>query len=169
MWEGLIPSRYVEGEHVPNRELHRFYSSADVVLNDHWPSMKASGFVSNRIFDAGACGACIVSDEAEGLAELFDDSVATYDGSPGDLLRQVEALLEDPERRAGMGARLREIVIGEHTFRHRAQEILRVTEALHQARCRGLAEAISPHAAAATSGQQAAEAAGPAGSGEWAR
>lgn len=155
MWEGLIPERFVEGDHIPNDELHRYYSDAGVLLNDHWPSMKAHGFVSNRLFDAGACGACVVSDEAVGLGELFGDAVATYDGSAEDLRRTVEDLLADPERRGRMGARLRETVTRGHTFDERAREILRVAAELHGARCRGLLEGESLTAAPA--GADAAE------------
>ncbi|MCH7666388.1 MAG: glycosyltransferase [Acidobacteria bacterium] len=143
MWEGLIPELYVEGEHICNDELHRFYTDAEVVLNDHWPSMKENGFVSNRIFDAGACGACIVTDETVGLSELFGDTVATYDGTAEDLRATVDGLLADPERRSRMGAQLREIVTREHTFSDRAREVLRIAQALHHHRCRGLHSGFS--------------------------
>ena len=40
--------------------------------------MREHGFVSNRIYDALACGACVISDEVAGLDEMFGGAVATY-------------------------------------------------------------------------------------------
>ena len=52
--------------HVPNHLLSAYYASASIVLNDHWPDMATQGFVSNRIFDALAAGALVISDPVEG-------------------------------------------------------------------------------------------------------
>jgi spore maturation protein CgeB len=57
----LIDPRYVKGEGIPNADLARYYSSAAIVLNDHWEDMRAEGFISNRIYDALACGAFVIS------------------------------------------------------------------------------------------------------------
>ena len=77
-WEGLIDTSYVVAEHVPNDELRRIYSSAKVVLADHWDDMREHGFVSNRIYDALACGAVVISDDVVGLAGRFGERVSTY-------------------------------------------------------------------------------------------
>lgn len=78
-WEGLIDTRHVVAEHVPNEELRKVYSSARVVLCDHWNDMREHGFISNRVYDALACGATIVSDEVAGLAGRFAGA-HTYTG-----------------------------------------------------------------------------------------
>ena len=52
-WDGLIDLSFVRGTHIKNSELHAYYGSAKIVLNDHWPDMKDNGFLSNRIFDIG--------------------------------------------------------------------------------------------------------------------
>lgn len=77
-WEGLIDPGLVVADHVPNDELRRVYSSARVVLADHWDDMREHGFVSNRIYDALACGATVVSDDVLGLRERFGGAVRTY-------------------------------------------------------------------------------------------
>ncbi len=74
-WEDFDPASYVRGEFVPNDQLGALYAAAGVVLNDHWPDMRGDGFVSNRLFDAVACGARVVSDDVAGLDELFGASV----------------------------------------------------------------------------------------------
>lgn len=119
----LIDQRYVRGDHVPNAELRRYYSSAKLVLNDHWPDMRAHGFLSNRLYDALACGACVVSDHVDGIAEEFDDAVVTYRDAD-DLRRTIERLLADPAERTERGERGRKAVLARHTFAHRVDELL---------------------------------------------
>ena len=77
-WEQFIPKKYIAGEHIKNEELAGYYASAGIVLNDHWDTMREFGFISNRIFDAVASGALVVSDEIEGLSDVFLSSVVTY-------------------------------------------------------------------------------------------
>ncbi|HXS48074.1 MAG TPA: glycosyltransferase, partial [Solirubrobacterales bacterium] len=95
-WEGLIDTRYVVGEHVPNHELRKVYSSARIVLCDHWDDMREHGFISNRIYDALACGATIVSDEVAGLDGRFE-GVRTY-STPAELEDLVDEILSRDER-----------------------------------------------------------------------
>ncbi len=104
------------------------YRSAGVVLNDHWHTMRAWGFVSNRIFDVLACGAPIVSDHLPEIEDLLGDAVATYT-TPAELAEHVESALADPDRarrRAGEGRRE---VLARHTFDHRARRLLQLFEA----------------------------------------
>ncbi|HWT91331.1 MAG TPA: glycosyltransferase, partial [Solirubrobacterales bacterium] len=89
-WDGLIDTRYVVAEHVANQELRKVYSSAKVVLCDHWDDMREHGFVSNRIYDALACGATVISDAVPGL-ERFE-GVLTYE-TPKELARLVDEVL----------------------------------------------------------------------------
>ena len=83
-WETLLPTDVLRGSFLPNRELPAAYAAAGIVLNDHWPDMAANGFLSNRLFDAVACAARVVSDPAVGLDEVFGDSVRVVD-RPEDL------------------------------------------------------------------------------------
>lgn len=98
-WMGRIPSEYVRSDFVPNHLVPGLYASAKVVLADHWPDMRDRGFVSNRIFDALAAGAVVVSDPVIGMEDLFGDVVQTYD-SAAELSTVVNGLLDDPPRRA---------------------------------------------------------------------
>ena len=132
-WDGLIDSRYLAGEYLPNDELRRTYSSASIVLNDHWPDMRANGYISNRVYDAVACGAVVVSDDVDGLSERFGDAVVSYQNRD-ELHHALERLIADPAdlRRRGQEGRRR--VLAEHTFAHRVDRLLTLvaerTEAL---------------------------------------
>ncbi|HEU4702483.1 MAG TPA: glycosyltransferase [Conexibacter sp.] len=122
-WGGMLPGGVLAGEHLRNDQVRRAYSSAALVLNDHWDDMREQGIVSNRVYDALACGALVVSDHLPELAERFGDAVVTY-RTPEDLHAQVDALLADPAQRAARAARGRKLVLAQHTFRHRVDALL---------------------------------------------
>jgi spore maturation protein CgeB len=125
---GLDP-RYHRGRHILNADLRRFYSSASIVLNDTWEDMRAAGFISNRIYDALACGAFVLSDDVAGLADEFDGGVAVYRDAAG-LREAVERYLDEPALRADIAARGRSAVLERHTFERRAAALLAVIEPL---------------------------------------
>jgi hypothetical protein len=122
-WDGLVDPALVRSRHVPNEQLAAVYSSAGVVLNDHWETMRVWGFVSNRIFDVLACGTPLVSDHLPELEELLGDVVPTY-RTPDELGRLVAAVFEDPEGTRARAERGRRQVLAAHTFDHRAGELL---------------------------------------------
>ena len=122
-WEGLVDPAYVRGAGIPNPQVGRHYGSASIVLNDHWDDMRRDGFLSNRLFDAVACGARVVSDDVPGIGEVFGDSVAVF-RSPAEMRR----LLELPFRRTfpvqGERVAAARSVIEEHSFDRRAEVLL---------------------------------------------
>ena len=127
LWEKIVPKEYIKGTHIKNTELRLYYSKCGVLLNDHWPSMGDRGFISNRIFDAGACGACVVSDEASEMSDLFGDAVVTYRDA-SELKHVVNDLLSNKEKRQSQGEKLRDMVSRGHNFEDRAASILGVIE-----------------------------------------
>jgi hypothetical protein len=122
-WEPFVDPALVVSEYVPNEELPVVYSSAGVLLNDHWQSMHEWGFASNRLFDALACETPVISDDLPELAGLFDGAVLTYHDAT-DLRSLVDATLADRTAARVRAARGRRIVIAHHTFEHRAQQFL---------------------------------------------
>jgi Glycosyl transferase family 2/Glycosyl transferases group 1 len=122
-WDGLIDTRLVAGTYLPNEEVRKAYSSAGIVLNDHWDDMREHGFASNRLYDAVACGALVLSDSIPGLEERFGGAVVTYEG-PEELKVLIEHFLEHPEERALRGAAGRELVLADHTFASRVDALV---------------------------------------------
>ncbi|MBW3619449.1 MAG: glycosyltransferase [Actinobacteria bacterium] len=135
-WEKFVEPALVRSTHVPNDELATVYSSATLVLNDHWEGMRRHGFASNRLFDALASGAVVVSDDVPGLDRLFDGAVATYTG-PDELRATVQRLLADEEDRRARSERGRAAVLAAHTFAHRARELVTAVDALRDPATRG--------------------------------
>jgi len=122
-WETLIDARHVVGRYLPNDQVRRAYASAGVVLNDHWDDMREQGYISNRVYDALAAGAVLLTDDVPGLRERFGDAVATYD-TDAQLRAEVDRLLADPDAARAAGARGRALILAGHTFSHRAETIL---------------------------------------------
>jgi glycosyltransferase involved in cell wall biosynthesis len=121
----LLDPKHLRGEWVRNEELRTYYSSADIVLNDHWGDMRELGIISNRVYDALACGAFVVSDRVPGIDEEFDGAVATYE-TREELHTIIVEALAHPARRAAAGERGRAAVLARHTFEQRVDRILEV-------------------------------------------
>jgi GT2 family glycosyltransferase len=122
-WERFVDSRHVRARLLPNDELPGAYRSAGVVLNDHWADMREEGFYSNRLFDAAASGARVVSDHIEGTERLFGGLVRTYRTADElvTLVRNVSALFPGVAERAELAER----VGREHSFDERASVLLK--------------------------------------------
>ncbi|WP_066515849.1 glycosyltransferase family protein [Curtobacterium ammoniigenes] len=118
-WRGMLPTGVVAGEFVDNDRLPDLYRAARIVLNDHWPDMAAGGFISNRIFDATAAGAIVLTDPVAGLTEVFRGAALA--------VRDVDELRRAALADRGSAAERREraLAIGqEHSFVRRARVLL---------------------------------------------
>ncbi len=120
-WDTLVDRTLVASEYVANEELPVVYSSIGVLLNDHWRDMREHGFVSNRLFDALACGTPVISDDVPEIAEIFGDVVDTYH-DPAELRALVAATLADRVVARERAARGGELVRQHHTFDQRAAQ-----------------------------------------------
>lgn len=120
-WEQFIDPALVRGQFLANDDVSAAYRSARIVLNDHWEDMRAEGFLANRLFDAVASGARVVSDDIEGL-EIFGGAVRPYSGQ-ADLARLLhdDDGWPDDDDMAGIVKR----VAAEHSFGARADELIR--------------------------------------------
>ena len=123
-WKGLIPDRYIKGEHIPNNELRKAYSSCKILLNDHWDDMRDKGFISNRLFDGFAAGAFIISDNIKGAENIFGNALLTYD-KPDELNHLIENYLNE-EKRARKSEIGHELVTGCHTYQNRVDHVLKI-------------------------------------------
>jgi len=131
-WQGLVPAANIRGTYIPNDELAGHYASSGVVLNDHWDDMRSAGFLSNRLFDIVASGGCAVSDDVEGLTEVFGDAVAVFatpDRLHEILLTDPAELFGDADSRLAAGRRVTE----QHSFSARAHRLVEVALAAREA------------------------------------
>jgi spore maturation protein CgeB len=122
-WSGTPAEANLLGDHMPNDELRKVYSSAAIVLCDHWPDMRAAGFRSNRLYDALACGATVVSDRVAGLDGSLGDAVITYEDRD-ELDPLLGRLLADPDQRGRRASGARQRILDGETFDHRARDLV---------------------------------------------
>jgi hypothetical protein len=123
-WADFLPDELVAASYLPNDEVGAAYASAGVVLNDHFDGMRREGFLSNRLFDAVASGARVVTDDVAGLGDLFGDSVQVY-RDQADLARLCDPAVREeafgsPDARLATARR----VGREHSFAARARALV---------------------------------------------
>ena len=131
-YEGTPAEKHVLMKRVPNDKLAIWYASAPVVLNDQHEDMADQGFIPNRIFDATACGAYVVTAPIQGvnLYEMFGGRVREYR-----CLEELAHFCSAPLNRVYTATT--------HTFDARAQVIYRkVVELIDSGRPRLLPETI---------------------------
>ena len=119
----LLQPHRLHGEWIPNWELRRYYSSAGIVLCDHYDDMRDEGFISNRAYDALACGAFVVSDRVPAIEDEFDGGLVTYEDADA-LAALVDHYLSHPDERRTRAERGRAAVLSRHTFAHRVDAII---------------------------------------------
>jgi glycosyltransferase involved in cell wall biosynthesis len=120
--ELLHPHR-LRGEWIHNWELRRYYSSAGIVLCDHYDDMRDEGFISNRAYDALACGAFVISDRVPAIEEEFDGGLVTY-GDADELSALIDHYMSHPDERRARAESGRAAVLAHHTFAHRVDAII---------------------------------------------
>lgn len=121
-WDEFPVKEYVKDIYMPNENVGQAYHDAKILLNDHWDDMKENGIISNRIFDALAAGAFIISDDMPELHKYFKDCLVTYKDK-GDLKEKIEYYLTHDDERNKIVGKGRDIVLENHTFDCRAKEI----------------------------------------------
>jgi len=109
-------------EHLPPADHAAFYSSLAWTLNITRADMVDLGYSpSVRLFEATACGVPIISDQWQGLDEVFapDAEIVIARGTDD----VVAALGMPPARRAAIGEAGRRRTLAEHTGERRAQTL----------------------------------------------
>ena len=128
-WDAFPVKQYVVADHIPNEQVGQAYHDAKILLNDHWDDMKEYGIISNRIFDALAVGAFVISDEVPGLEELFHGAVVTY-RDKADLAEKIDYYLEHETERKEKATIGQELVQNQHTFDNRVDKMIQVLQRL---------------------------------------
>lgn len=120
-WQDYVSPSVIRGDHLPFGEVPAAYRGARRVLNDHWEDMRREGFISNRLFDAVASGARVVSDWVTGMDELFGPMVRSYES-----IDELVSLLEDDDLWPAQSERARHAyrVLEQHSFDARADVLV---------------------------------------------
>ncbi len=115
------PANLIYIDHVNPGDHAAFYCSNRATLNLTREAMVRYGWSpSVRLFEAAACGACIISDVWSGLDELLEpDQEILFASTIQDVLAHIQSLT--PERRYAIGAAARRRILTNHTYEQRAR------------------------------------------------
>lgn len=129
-WENFGEiGRHIKAEYMDNAEIGQAYHDACILLNDHWEDMRQEGIVSNRVYDALAAEAFVLSDYMPEIEEIFEGCVLTYKNEE-EFQEKVDYYMKHPKERETLAKRGREIVLQKHTFKHRVQVMMEDMEKL---------------------------------------
>jgi spore maturation protein CgeB len=119
-----LPANVRNVGHVYTHQHNAFNCTPRMVLNVSRDSMAATGFSpATRVFEAAGAGACLITDAWEGIALFVEpgtEVLVAHDGEEvADHLERIDAKIA-----ASIGARARRRVLAEHTYDHRAAQVL---------------------------------------------
>jgi spore maturation protein CgeB len=111
--------------HVGTGDHNAFNCTPLAVLNVSRESMARNGFSpATRVFEAAGAGACIITDDWDGLERFLEPSLEVLAARDGAAVAALLAgLTPGLARRVGLAARRR--VLAEHTYARRAEEVER--------------------------------------------
>lgn len=120
-WDpGGVPDNVRCLGHVYTREHNAFNATPHAVLNVSRDSMARMGHSpATRVFEAAGAGACVLTDDWEGLDQFFEPGSEWLVARDGDEVADLLASLT-PGRARSIGAAARARVLAHHTYDRRA-------------------------------------------------
>ncbi|WP_299786874.1 glycosyltransferase [uncultured Marivita sp.] len=122
-WRDGPYDRFVVADGAANADVPAIYQSAEIVLNDHTSVMTTRGLLSNRVFDALACGAIPVSEDVGWLPDDIAEFVYTFHDQKSFEAALKKARSETATKRKARDALARKLS-AMHSFDARAEVIL---------------------------------------------
>ncbi|MCM1324481.1 MAG: glycosyltransferase [Acetobacter sp.] len=121
--------------YIDNKILRKYYSSAKIVLNDTRPAMRKFGFISNRIFDATACGTLVISDYMPEIEEIYGDSVPMWK-TEEELVALIEYYLspDNEAERLAKAKRAQDITLKNFTAKQAAKRFEKIIQDVRKKR-----------------------------------
>lgn len=127
-----VPQNVQRLGHVGTDLHNAFFCSGRATLNINRDSMARYGFSPpTRVFEAIGAGACLITDEWEGIEMFLDPGEEVLVAADG---RQVAEHLGSltAERARAIAARARRRILARHTYAQRARQVDQLLEGLHQ-------------------------------------
>lgn len=113
-------------------EWREFCCRSKINLNiTRWSHTSIYASSTSRPFELAAFGACIVSQPYNGIEEWFEVGKELFVvNNESEAIETYRRLLHNEEEREKIGNRARERVLREHTFKHRAEQLVGIIEKL---------------------------------------
>jgi hypothetical protein len=120
--EHSLLSAYHRGT-LPLDQMSLLYSSSKIVLGTTENRQRKVGMINNRIFEALACGACVISDHSNALEAIFGD-LLIYAHTPWEALQLIKTWLPMEDERRARSFQARDFILNHHTYDHRIPDLL---------------------------------------------
>lgn len=122
-WAKHQAAQFLQGRYVENDKLGQLYRSASVVLCDHMPLMRETGYLSNRIYDALACGTPVICDGIADLDPAFSAFVHPCKDAQ-EFAAAIDAITASADKSWPARQKLAQTLKREHSFDVRAAQII---------------------------------------------
>jgi spore maturation protein CgeB len=130
-WETReMPGNVRRTGHVGTIDHNAFFGSGLATLNVNRDSMARYGFSPpTRVFEAAGAGACLITDEWEGIDLFLEPGREVLVAATGDeIAEHLQALT--PARARGIAQRARGRILAHHTYAHRAWQFHQLLEGM---------------------------------------
>ena len=123
-----LGNAHLIGHLPPYSAIREFCCRSKICLNiTRWSHASVYASATTRLFELAAFGACIVSQPYNGIEEWFDvGREIIVINSEGEAIKTYEWLLNAGDDRQKIGERARQRILKEHTYCHRAEELISV-------------------------------------------
>jgi len=126
-WRNVVGEGFYRGWIAYGDALRKVYNGSTFILDVRQP--QAHTGLTQRIFDASACGIPVLAEwspEFEILFDPGDEPLCFY--NPDGAVEMRELCLRDPKGARKRGEKARQRVLAHHTYRNRAVRILQALE-----------------------------------------
>lgn len=115
--------------HLGTADHNAFNCSPMAILNVSRDGMARNGFSpATRVFEAAGAGACMITDQWEGVERFFEPEREIYVAASGDEVAEILDRLT-PTLAAAVGSRALTRVRAQHTYAHRARQFQEIFSA----------------------------------------
>ena len=126
-WREFVDKDLYRGRVAYGEELRKIYNRSAFILDVRQPQARTG--LTQRIFDAGACGSPILTEWSSEIETLFDpaDELLCFHNLEG-AIEMREHYLRDPQGARRRGEKAMQRVLGHHTYRNRAIQIIQALQ-----------------------------------------
>jgi glycosyltransferase involved in cell wall biosynthesis len=119
---------------VPQAEGPVYLAAADILASPHVANSDGTPFFGSptKLFEYMAMGKGIVASDLDQVGEILEHGRAAQMVRPGDvdsLVEGLRALIDDPARRAALGAEARRMAVERHSWREHTRKIVEALQA----------------------------------------
>lgn len=111
---------------VSYKDIPNVYANTKLVVDDANIATKQWGALNCRIYDSLASGTLCITNNEMGIKEIFDENFPIYDNV--EINNKISNILNDDDYRLSLSDKYKKIVLEEHTYYKRKEQIVKDVE-----------------------------------------